>query len=134
MPLAARAGLKDDRVPRLALLHVENMLASECIPLPKALRKRFWRGDDEVVEWVQVLLGLSGKYSDSCDDDSLAASTFECRAGSGRAWIGKCGREGEDCTNMVCMKVAMLWARGRCVDVLSLVQLLSATLIPSAAN
>lgn len=84
--------------------------------------------------WVLLLLGLSGKYSDSCDDDSLAASTFECKAGSGRAWIGKCGRAGEDCTNMVCMKVAMLWARGRCVDVLSLVQLLSATLIPSAAN
>jgi hypothetical protein len=67
------------------------------------------------VVWEPVLLGLSGKYSDSCDDDSLAASTFECKAGSGRAWIGKCGREGEDCTNMVCMKVAMLFERGLCM-------------------
>ena len=60
-----------------------------------------------------VLRGLSAKHSDSCDHDSLAASTCECRAGSGRAWIGKCGRGGEDCTNIVCMKVAMLcvWSK-----------------------
>lgn len=112
-------------MPRLALLHVANMLVSELETFPKTLRKRFWAGDDDEVVLVWVLRGLSGKHSDSCDHDSLAASTCECRAGSGLACVRKCGRGGEDCTNIVCMKVAMLcvWLEG----VLSLVQLLSAT-------
>jgi|FreactcultuFSWF8_1027224.scaffolds.fasta_scaffold00027_149 hypothetical protein len=81
---------------------------------------RFWSGDDD-----GAVLGLSGKHSDSCDHDSLAASTFECRAGSGRAWTGKCGRGGEDCTNIVCMNVAMVVVDDDVYYVLSLVQLLA---------